>query len=230
MVMGFNSRLLGPVARASEARSGAEDLVASAPDDKVTAENDKVPVEVFGPAAPARAEGQLLEAWFHEYFARLWRLVARLGLARENIDDVVQETFITASRRHADVRPGSEWPFLVGTAVRLAANHKRRAAARREVSGDELLEHRASALPNAEQLLIEKRLRQELDAALAALSEAHRSVFVLYELEGFSAPEIAEMLGLALGTVASRLGRARAKFSRTAARMQRARLTCQEDS
>jgi RNA polymerase sigma-70 factor (ECF subfamily) len=222
MVMGFNSRLLGPIALANQARPGSEHIVVSAPEDRQTD-------EVAEPAAPAHRVGELLEAWFRDHFARLWRLVARLGVGRENIDDVVQESFITASRRHADVRAGSEWPFLVGTAVRLAANHRSRAAARREVSGGELLEHSASALPDAEQLLVEKRLRQELDAALATLSEAHRSVFVLYELEGFSAPEIAEMLGLALGTVASRLARARAKFSKTAARMQQARLTDQED-
>jgi RNA polymerase sigma-70 factor (ECF subfamily) len=220
MVTGYNSRLLAPIALASEPRSASENVAASPPSD----------ADMPEPAAPVHPAGELLEAWFRDHFARLWRLVARLGVARENIDDVVQETFITANRRHADIRPGSELSFLVGIAVRLAANHRTRAAARREVIGGELLEHAASALPDAEQLLIEKRLRQELEAALSTLSESHRSVFVLYELEGFSAPEIAEMLGLALGTVASRLGRARAKFSETAARMQRARLTCPEDS
>jgi RNA polymerase sigma-70 factor (ECF subfamily) len=148
----------------------------------------------------------------------------------ESIDDVVQDTFITASRRHADIREGSEWSFLVGTALRLSANYRRRAAARREVIHTELIDAEASSLPNAEQLLVEKRLLQELDSALSTLSDAHRAVFVLYELEEFSAPQIAELLALPLGTVASRLGRARAKFSRAAARMRRAHLTCQEDS
>jgi RNA polymerase sigma-70 factor (ECF subfamily) len=90
---------------------------------------------------------------------------------------------------------------------------------RHEVSGSELLEQRASPMPDAEQLLMEKRLRRKLDEALATLSDAHRDVFVLYELEGFSVPEVAELLGLPLGTVSSRLGRARASFSRAAARL-----------
>jgi RNA polymerase sigma-70 factor (ECF subfamily) len=226
MVIACSSRPFGPVALASEARpvSGkvSSELVALAP-------GEQAPAALREPALPAPPAGELLEEWFREHFARLWRLVARLGVARESIDDVVQDAFITASRRHADIRAGCEWSFLVGTAVRLGANYRVRAAARREVIRAELLDDRASALPDAEHLLIEKRLRQELERALATLSEAHRAVFVLYELEGFSVPEIAEMLGLPLGTAASRLGRARATFSKTAARMQRARLTCQED-
>ncbi len=181
---------------------------------------------LLGPLASAERVGQssepLLESWFREHFVRLWRLVSRLGVASHAIDDIVQDTFITANRRQADIRDGREWSFLVGTAVRISQNQRVRASARREVVEHEALEREASSWPDAEQLLIEKRLREQLDRALATLSDEHRAVFVMYELEGFSEPEIAEALGLRLGTVASRLGRARAKFSETAARMQRA--------
>jgi RNA polymerase sigma-70 factor (ECF subfamily) len=207
MVMAWNSRLLGPLA------------LAGAPADPAGSPG-------LGAASPA---SPLLESWFRDHFKRLWRLVARLGVPSAGIDDVVQETFITASRRHADIVEGRVWPFLVGTALRLAANQRMRSAARREVAQADLLEQQASSLPDAEQLLHEKRLREELERALGTLSDAHRAVFVLYELEGFSAPEIAQLLGLALGTVASRLARARAKFSETAARLQRARLDRPED-
>lgn len=226
MVIGCSSRLFGPVALANEPRSVPEN---GSGEHVAPARCERAPVALREPSVPAPPAGELPDKWFREHFSRLWRLVARLGVARESIDDVVQDTFITASRRRADIREGSEWPFLVGTAVRLGANYRVRAAARREVMQGELLDHTASTLPDAEHLLIEKRLRQELERALSTLSKAHRSVFVLYELEGFSVPQIADMLGVPLGTVASRLGRARATFSRTAARMQRARLTCQED-
>lgn len=176
-----------------------------------------------------RGSEPLIESWFRDHFARLWRLVSRLGVASHAIDDIVQDAFITANRRQADIRDGREWSFLVGTAVRLCKNQRVRASSRREVVEHEALEREASSLPDAEQLLIEKRLRQELESALSTLSDAHRAVFVLYELEGFSAPEIAEALGLRLGTVASRLGRARAKFSETAARMQRAHANRSEE-
>jgi RNA polymerase sigma-70 factor, ECF subfamily len=173
--------------------------------------------DAAGPAAPATG-GSLPAEWFHRYFDVLWRLVARLGVAGHSIDDVVQDTFIAASRRHADIREGQERRFLIGTAVRLSSNYRQRAHVRREVLYGDRLELEASDVPDAERLLLEKHYRSLLDAALAALPDAHREVFVLYELEGFSTPEIAEMLGVPLGTVASRLARARASFSKAAAR------------
>jgi len=178
----------------------------------------QAPSDAVRSPEPAATGGSLPAEWFHRHFDVLWRLVARLGIAEHNIDDVVQETFIAASRRRADIRDGQERRFLIGTAVRLSSNHRQRAHVRREVQGGDRLELEASAVPDAECLLIEKDLRSRLEAALATLPDAHREVFVLYELEGFSTPEIAEMLGVPLGTVASRLARARSSFSKAAAR------------
>jgi RNA polymerase sigma-70 factor (ECF subfamily) len=169
---------------------------------------------------------ELPPEWFHDHFDTVWRLVARLGIPTHAIDDVVQEAFIAASRRRADIVVGHERSFLFGTALRLCSNYRQRASVRRELSHTELLEERPSNLPDAEELLIEKRLREQLEQLLSTLSDAHREVFVLYELEGFSVPEMSELLGVPTGTVASRLNRARANFSRAAARLQeRARRT-----
>lgn len=158
--------------------------------------------------------------WLRDHAGTLWRVIVRLGVPRHQVEDVLQETFITAARRHADIAAGRERAFLIGTATRLCANYRRRAHVRNEV-GD-ALDEQVSDEPDAERLLIRKRLRERLDRALSSLSEAHRSVFVLYELEGLSTPEIGELLGLPLGTVASRLGRARAKFAEAAARLEHA--------
>lgn len=177
-----------------------------------------------GVATPAdNAPEAALESWFRAHFSRLWRFVARLGVPSGLIDDVVQDAFIAAHRRSADILQGREWSFLVGSALRVAANYRLRASSRHEVAQSDGVEEAPSGLPGAEQLLIEKRSRQELELVLSTLSETHRAIFVLYELEGFQAPEIAELTGLPLGTVASRLGRARTKFAEAAARMQRAR-------
>jgi RNA polymerase sigma-70 factor, ECF subfamily len=166
--------------------------------------------------------GQLPLSWFRQHFPALWRLGVRLGVPQHSVEDLVQEAFIVASRRRSDIGEGQERRFLIATVVRLCANYRRRANVRRERAHVELLDEHASGTPDAEQLLIEKRARQELEAALAALSDAHRSVFVLYELEGFGVREIAEVLALPVGTVASRLGRARGQFSRYVQRLQRA--------
>jgi RNA polymerase sigma-70 factor, ECF subfamily len=156
-----------------------------------------------------------------EHVATLWRIVARMGVPAHQVDDVLQETFITAARRSADIEPGRERAFLIATATRLCANYRQRAHVRREVSQGEKLEGYASAQPDAEGLLMQKRLREQLEHALAGLSDEQRAVFVLYELEGFSVPEIADLLSLPLGTVASRLGRARTKFAEAALRNER---------
>jgi RNA polymerase sigma-70 factor (ECF subfamily) len=137
------------------------------------------------------------------------------------VDDVVQEVFITASRRHADIQPGQERRFLIGTAVRVSANYRTRACVRHERSQGDWLDRAASGVPSAEQLLIQKRAREQLEQALACLPEQQRAVFVLYELEGFSVAEIAELLNVPSGTAASRLGRARARFSEVVARQAR---------
>jgi RNA polymerase sigma factor (sigma-70 family) len=188
---------------------------------------EPVPTRTAEAAPPVHGADQggratLSAEWFREHVNALWRLVARLGVPASNIEDLVQEVFITAWRRRADIVDGQVKGFLFGTAIRLSANYKRRAHVRLELSHDEVAEPSASPDPNAEQLLIKKRSRELLDEALAQLSDAHRTVFVLFELEGLSAPELAELLGVPLGTVASRLQRARAKFFEVAANLQRA--------
>jgi len=171
----------------------------------------------------ARAPAEVLAALgLHDHVATLWRIVARMGVPSHQVDDVLQETFITAARRSADIERGRERAFLIATATRLCANYRQRAHVRREVSDGEALDGYASSEPDAEGLLIRKRLREQLDRALAGLSNDQRAVFVLYELEGFSMQEIADLLALPLGTVASRLGRARAKFAEAVARGERA--------
>lgn len=157
-----------------------------------------------------------------EHVATLWRIVARMGVPAHQVDDVLQETFITAARRGADIEHGRERAFLIATAARLCANYRQRAHVRREVSQGETLEGYPCSEPDAEGLLMRKRLRAQLDRALACLSDEQRSVFVLYELEGFSVPEIADLLTLPLGTAASRLGRARARFAEAVERLDRA--------
>lgn len=159
-----------------------------------------------------------LEDWFRDHFDMLWRLAARLGVPRANVDDVVQEAFITADRRAADISSGSERRFLISTTVKLCANQRRRCETRREQPMPP--EVVATEVPDAEQLLARKRLREWLDLALDELPLEQRTVFVLHELEGFGIAEIAILTECPPGTVASRLARARGKFSKMAARLR----------
>jgi len=70
----------------------------------------------------------------------------------------------------------------------------------------------ASPLPSPDELTDQKRAREALDLLLERLEMDTRTVFVLFELDGFTVPEIADVLAIPLGTAASRLRRAREHF------------------
>jgi RNA polymerase sigma-70 factor (ECF subfamily) len=70
-------------------------------------------------------------------------------------------------------------------------------------------------------LLDRKQARELLDRVLDAMPDDLRTAFVLFELEGYSGPEVAEMLEIPLGTATSRLRRARETFRESVAKIRR---------
>ncbi|MEO7034987.1 MAG: sigma-70 family RNA polymerase sigma factor [Polyangiaceae bacterium] len=164
------------------------------------------------PAQRSEAEDLRIAAVVSQYFGLVWRALRRFGVSEGNADDTAQQVFLTFSRRLASVELGHERSFLLGVAVRTAANARRQRERSREVLADGELEAPTESERNPEQLLAQKQRRAELDRALAELPDEQRVVFVLYELEGFSLPEIAAALAIPLGTATSRLARGRARF------------------
>jgi RNA polymerase sigma-70 factor (ECF subfamily) len=159
---------------------------------------------------PSERDGRLrgLVDGYIDFVARVLR---NAGTPQADVDDEVQRTFIIAARRLDDVRPGSEKSFLLQTALHVAAHARRTVARRREVGADHAPE-RFDLRATPEQLTDQKRVRQLLDDVLNRMTDDLRKVFVLYEFEEMSMVEIAEVLGIPSGTVASRLRRARADF------------------
>lgn len=149
----------------------------------------------------------------------VWRLLRRFGVRTADCDDAAQQVFLVAARRLDDIEPGRERSFLTGTAMRVASEHRRRSPSQREVS-DDGLEERPSLVPPADELVDQKRARALLDLVLDAMDLELRAVFVLFELEGASLTEIAELTSLPRGTVASRLRRARVDFEDRVRRIQ----------
>ena len=141
------------------------------------------------------------------------QVLRNAGTPATEIEDDVQRTFIAVARRLDDVRPGAEAKFLLQVALRVAAHSRRRMARRREVSDDEMPES-VDSLAMPDQLTDQKRARQLLDRVLSEMSPAPRTVFILFEFEELNLAEIADVLGIPRGTVASRLRRARIEFRR----------------
>ena len=155
------------------------------------------------------------------HFEAVWATLRRLGVARGSVDDAAQEVFIIAARKLAQVEAGRERAFLCGIALGVAANCRRTQRTAREQPDEAALLGAVSESPAADDLLEEKRLRELLDQILDALAEELRTAFVLFELEGFSEREIADLCAIPLGTVASRLRRARCAFQQAAQRHKR---------
>ena len=166
-----------------------------------------------------------LRAIVREYYPSVWRFLRRLGFDELVIEDATQDLFFVAFRRMDEVTPGRERAFLFGAALRIARKLKRKGT--REVPVDFLgipsEEMRTSATP--ETLLDKARARQLLYRLLSELDERHRVVLVMFELEGMTTQEIAEVLEIPMGTAASRLRLARedfrARLERYRARMRR---------
>jgi RNA polymerase sigma-70 factor (ECF subfamily) len=163
------------------------------------------------------------------HYATVWRTLRRVGVPEDRADDAAQEVFIVVSRKLEQIRPGCERNYLLNSAIRVAANYRRAGRARREVLDEGTLDEQRDPSPDADHLLHRKRLREMLDDVLCTWPAEVRTVFVLFELEGLSVPEIAELTETKTGTVSSRLRRARELFVLAVKRL-RARGVLEEET
>jgi RNA polymerase sigma-70 factor (ECF subfamily) len=165
------------------------------------------------PASPASLAR--LERMFVAHHSLVWRMLRRRGLTPDAAADATQQTFLVAAERLDDIHPDSERAFLVGTAIRVARTLGRKTG-RLQLEVD--MDAHIADEPNIgdEQAAIEL-----CDLALSKVDPDLVEVFVLFEVEGLSSPEIAALLEIPLGTVASRLRRAREQFRVVVGRLER---------
>lgn len=169
--------------------------------------------------APRAAADARLRAMLAEHYDFVWRLLRRLGLPSDHAEDAAQKVFFVASGRLDEIKTGSERSFLFGTALRVASEARRDASSRREDLRAEPPET-ADPAPLADELIDRSRARALLDDILDGMEEDLRVVFVLFELEGLKTGEVADLLGIPVGTVASRLRRSRETFQTMVTRLR----------
>jgi RNA polymerase sigma-70 factor (ECF subfamily) len=162
-------------------------------------------------ALGAGARKERLSALFAEHFDFVGRVVKNLGVRGADADDLVAQVFSVATARIRDIDHGRERAFLAQTAVRLVANHRRSHARRRE-QRDASFDDLADSSPTPEDVSNRRRAAKILDDLMATMSLELRTVFVLFEVEEMTMADIATLLSLPPGTVASRLRRAREAF------------------
>jgi RNA polymerase sigma-70 factor, ECF subfamily len=161
---------------------------------------------------PSKSEREVrLRQVVDQYVRLVARILRNAGTADADIDDEVQRVFIVLANRLDDVRAGAEKAFLVQTALNMAA-HARRTAARRRETLTELPPEVDDLGAGPERTAEQRQMRRTLDHILGTMEADLRVVFVLFEIEGMTTAEIASILEIPAGTVASRLRRARLDF------------------
>jgi RNA polymerase sigma-70 factor (ECF subfamily) len=167
---------------------------------------------------PARSHDARLRELIDRHFDLASRIIRNLGIPDCDVDDLLQQAFSITADRLGDIAAGKERAFLIQTAIRLAASARRAHALSREIpTGD--LPDVGDGQPSPEQLTFQIQTRRLLDRALADMDLDLRSVFILYEVEEMTMAEIAAVLQIPAGTVASRLRRAREDFLTRARRL-----------
>jgi RNA polymerase sigma-70 factor (ECF subfamily) len=159
-----------------------------------------------------------IAALYDEHYEFLGRALWRLGVDRSHIDDAIQDLFIIVFRRFDQF----EWrssvrTWLYAIALRVAKAHRRRTNRR---SFDSLDETDVYLACEGNQHDAQERVEaaKVVQAIVETMDEPIRLVFTMIELEEFTAPEIALVLGISVNTVYSRLRLGRVHFDRAVER------------
>lgn len=166
------------------------------------------------PSGTARGNDVRIRGLVDKHLDFVWRYLRRVGHCPADCDEVLQEAFLVVARRLDSIREGAERSYLLQVALNIAST-RRRSFSRELLRIDQSsIAYNQEPAPDPEQAVEVRQARQELDAILLTMALELRQVFVLYEIEELTTREIAEMLELKEGTVASRLRRARFEFQR----------------
>jgi RNA polymerase sigma-70 factor (ECF subfamily) len=153
----------------------------------------------------AVAERELYEA----HVDRVYRLAHRMAGDGVLAQDITQDTFIRAFDRIGEFRGEAAfgtWLHSIGTTVALNTLRKVKRFRARETDLDE------AGGAGATVREAEPDLKEKLQAAIDDLPEKYRMVFIMHDVEGFKHHEIAECLGMQVGTSKAQLSRARARL------------------
>jgi len=178
------------------------------------------------PPATATVAVPSLAEIYDRHAAMVFRALRALGVHDASLDDAVQDVFLVVHRRLADFEGRAAiTTWLYGIARRVASEHRRR---RPTGTGQlEVVGHVADGGPTPDLQVARRQAARAVIEILDEMEPEKREVFALMEVEQLSAPAVAELLGVPLNTVYSRLRLARARFEQALAR--RAAISAREE-
>jgi RNA polymerase sigma-70 factor (ECF subfamily) len=159
---------------------------------------------------------------YDEQFRFVWRSLRRIGVAESDVADAVQDVFVVVHRKLGDFEGKAKvTTWLFGICVRVASDRRRLAHTRRELPTENVEIARLDADAAVGGPSDARDARALLETILDRMSDEQRIVFTLFELQGLTGEEIADLLDVPLGTVRSRLRLARECFQRCVTRLRR---------
>jgi RNA polymerase sigma-70 factor, ECF subfamily len=158
---------------------------------------------------------------YAEHFEFVWRFAAHRGVPEAALDDVVQETFLIVHRQlHGFLGRSTLRTWIAGITRNVLRTYLRKRG--NQAVGDPLDD--AAEVPSLEPMPLEaleqKSASELLDFILGKMTDTQREAFILCEVEGLSAAETAEALGINENTMRTRLHDARKVFNTVAARLR----------
>src|SRR5256714_8508068 len=167
-------------------------------------------------------DAQAFRALVERYQRRVYQLALGMVKDADEAMDITQETFVRVHRYLPSFKGDSSfftWTYRIATNLCLDAARKR--GLRNRVAMDEQdaeiearMDPPSAALAGPQRAALNAELKVKIEEALATLSENHRAILLLREVEGLSYEELAHALGIRKGTVMSRLFHARLKMQR----------------
>lgn len=167
-------------------------------------------------AAARAGDRRALETLLERHQGEVYRFGLKMCRDPDDAKDVLQDTLLAMARGVRDFRGASSISTWLYTIARSFCIKKRRRSkfapeAERSLDTDVALEAKQIAAPGRqpEEALAGKVVERALEEAIAALDPMYREVLLLRDVEGLTAPEVAEVLGVSADAVKSRLHRAR---------------------
>jgi RNA polymerase sigma-70 factor (ECF subfamily) len=157
------------------------------------------------------------------HFDRLYNFACRLTQDRQEAEDLVQETYVKALKGFSSFQAGTNfraWIYKILRNTFLTSRTGLKAAATVAIDGEEGDEVLAAVKETPESILLQRSDSQLVQKALEELPVAYREVLLLCEVEEMSYQEIAVTLAVPIGTVMSRLSRARGALRAAVRKMQ----------
>jgi len=162
---------------------------------------------------PVRAEVGGLAEILHSHLDSAYNLARWLVRNGDDAEDVVQEAYLRAFQYSDGFRGGDARAWLLTIVRNAAYRWLRKTRAFEPVTQfDEQMATSGVEMPDPEQQLLQKADGRLVEQAMSQLPVRFREILILRELEGYSYKQIADVMGLPMGTVMSTLSRARARF------------------